>query len=41
METILPLLSLIVGLIAGWFIAVYFLKKTMIYKSEFDTLKRE
>lgn len=41
MESLLPLLSLITGLIAGWLIAVYFIKRTTISKSEFDNLKKE
>ncbi len=41
METIIPLLSLIIGLAAGWFIASLLQKKTTVAKTEFDTLKKE
>jgi len=41
METIIPLLALIIGLLTGGFIIFFFMKKTSVSKSDFDNLKKE
>ncbi|MCF6184943.1 MAG: hypothetical protein L3J56_10065, partial [Bacteroidales bacterium] len=41
METILPVITFIVGTIAGFFLIRLFLKNTTVSKSEFENLTKE
>ena len=41
MENLIPILTLIFGIIVGWFAAYFFIKKTTVNKTEYNNLLKE